>query len=101
MSIVNLDIDRLSISLHGVSAGVAQEAVADLAQELRRRLSNLPPQSLPSLDMGGLAIGPLQANSTLDATSLRDLIADRLVQALFDRQGDRHAATTIDQEEIV
>jgi hypothetical protein len=97
MSIVNLDIDRLSLSLHGVSASIAQEAVADLAQELRRRLSRLPPQSLPSLDMGGLAIGPLQASSTLDATSLRDLIADRLVQALFDRQ----ATQTVDQEEVV
>jgi hypothetical protein len=96
MSIVNLDIDRLSISLHGVSAGVAQEAVADLAQALRRRLASLPPQSLPTLDMSGLAIGPLQAHGTLDATSLRDLIADRLVQALFDRQ-----ATAVVEEEIV
>src|SRR5688572_5014687 len=98
MSNVNLDIDRLSISLHGVSAGVAQEAVADLAQELRRRLASLPPQSLPSLDMGGLAVGPLNASGTLDATSLRDLIADRLVQALFDRQGDPQA---VEHEEIL
>jgi hypothetical protein len=95
MSIVNLDIDRLSLSLHGVSAGIAQEAVADLAQELRRRLSSLPPQTLPSLDAGTLALGPLHVDNTLDATALRGLIADRLVQALFDRQ----AVATV-QEEI-
>jgi hypothetical protein len=96
MSALNLDIDRLSLSLHGVSAEVAREAVADLAQELRRRLSSLPPQSLPSLDMGGLAVGPLSAHSTLDAAALRGLIADRVMQALFDRH-----ATTVVQEEVL
>jgi hypothetical protein len=78
----NIDIERLSISLHGVSRGVAEAAIAGLDQELRRRLGNLTQRSLVSGDVGVLRIGPIMGPATLDPAALRGLIAERLVLAL-------------------
>jgi len=93
MSGTMVDIGRLNIALHGVSAEIAEAAVAGLEAALRRRLGSLRPSqsfAVPSLrvDAGDL---PPEA----DAAALRDLIATRLVAALGDR------AAPVQDEEVV
>jgi hypothetical protein len=83
MSAVTCDIERLSIVLHGVSGQVAQAAVADLAQELRRRIAGFTLQDWPDAPLGLITIGPITGESVLDAAALRVLIAERLVDAIF------------------
>lgn len=82
MSAVRFHIDRLAITLHGVSAQVAEAAVAGLAQELRRRLSGLQLGDLGLADLGVIAIQPIRAAKALDAAALRGLIADRVALGL-------------------
>lgn len=77
-----IDIDRLSIALHGISAGVAEAAVSGLDEELRRRLGALTGRSLMSGDLGIVHVGVITGSAVLDVASLRGLIADRLVFAL-------------------
>lgn len=79
---ITIDIDRLSIALHGVSAGVAEAAATGLDEELRRRLGNLAGRSLVSGDLGVVRIDAIAATGVLDAAALRGLIAERLVFAL-------------------
>jgi hypothetical protein len=77
-----LDIDRVAIALHGVSAQVAEAALAGLEVELRRRLGSLTARTLVSGDLGFVQIGPITSRNVLDAAALRGLIAERLVWAL-------------------
>jgi hypothetical protein len=79
---LTLDIDRLSLALHGVSAQIAEAAIAGLEPELRRRLGNLTERALVSGDLGVVRIGPIASSATLDVAALRGLIAERLVLAL-------------------
>lgn len=79
---LTIDIDRLSVRLHGVSAGVAEAAVVGLDEEVRRRLGNLAGRSLVSGDLGVVRVGAIAGAGTLDAAALRGLIAERLVFAL-------------------
>lgn len=78
----SIDIDRLSLALHGVSAEIAEAAIAGLAPELRRRLGNLTERSLVTGDLGVVHVGPILDQATLDVAALRALIAERLVLAL-------------------
>jgi len=75
-----LDIDRLDITLHGVSADLADAAVSGLEDTLRRRLGGL------RLDRAGsvpeLRIDPLDLPSDADAAALRELIAEHLIAAI-------------------
>lgn len=84
---VSIDIDRLSVALHGVSALQAQAAIAGLESELRRRLGNLTERALLTGDLDVVNIGPIHVDprmgtATLDAAQLRSLIAERLMLAL-------------------
>jgi hypothetical protein len=69
-------IDRFVLTIDGVSSEVAQEALADLAAELRRRLGsrrldeNTLSNSFPSAPV------KIEAHGSLDAASLRAAIAD-------------------------
>lgn len=76
-----IDIERLSIVLHGISAGVAEAAAEGLDAELRRRLGSLTGRALVSGDLGIVRLDA-NAGGTLDAAALRGLIAERLVYAL-------------------
>ncbi|HKQ31537.1 MAG TPA: hypothetical protein VJS66_09645 [Burkholderiales bacterium] len=84
--ISSIDIERLSIALHGVSRGVAEAAIEGLDQELKRRLGNLVGRSFVSGDLGVLRIGPVAGPASLDPAALRALIAERLVFALSQPQ---------------
>lgn len=90
---VSVDIDRLSLALHGVSAQLAEAAIAGLAPELRRRLGNLTERALVTGDLGVVHVGPILGEATLDAATLRGLIAERLVMALTtpEREADADA----------
>jgi hypothetical protein len=79
---ISIDIDRLSISLQGVSPGVAEAAMVGLDDELRRRLGNLGERSFTNGDLGVLRIGPVEHSLRNDPAMLRGLIADRLIDAL-------------------
>ncbi len=92
MSLV-IDIERLSIALHGISAGVAEAAVNGLDEELRRRLGALAGRALVSGDLGIVRLGAITGSAVLDAAALRGLIADRLVLALS------HPPATTEEEE--
>jgi hypothetical protein len=85
---ISIDIDRLSISLYGVSAGVAEAAVAGLDDELRRRLGNLVPRALVNGDLGVLRLETIAGAASSDPAALRNLIADRLVTALMQNEGE-------------
>jgi hypothetical protein len=77
---MRFDVDRLLLSLHGVSADVARAAVENLGAELERRLATGARRWIES-DLGAVRIGPIEA-SALDAASLRGLIAERIAVAL-------------------
>lgn len=77
-----IDIDRISIALHGISATVAEAAVEELDEELRRRLGHLVERALISGDLGMVHVTAVSGEAPLDAASLRGLIAERLVFAL-------------------
>jgi len=80
-----LNIGRIQIALHGVSAQVAEEAVAGLEGALRSRLGVLPVYGMAGADMGELALNPVHSTVMLDANALRALIAERLADAIQTR----------------
>jgi hypothetical protein len=82
MSTLRLQLDRLDIRLHGVSAAVAERAVAGLAEALQSRLQGVTPGAAPMIDLGGLELAPLQLDAGVDADGLRALLAERIGSAL-------------------
>ena len=86
MSGMTIEIDRLEIVLHGVSTLVAEEALADLEGALRRRLGWLR-GSVTAASVPQLRIGPLDLPRAADAAALRELVAERLLEALLLRPG--------------
>jgi hypothetical protein len=86
MTRVSVELERVTIALHGISAIVAEEAMVGLEAELRRRLGTLPLGDLAAFDAAELALPPLHARGRLDAPTLRGLIAERIVQALLSRR---------------
>lgn len=77
-----IDIDRLSIALHGVSANVAEAALSGLGAELKRRLGNVSERALITGDFGMLRMDGISGTAVLDPAALRGLIAERLILAL-------------------
>lgn len=80
---VDVDLGRVTLSLHGVSAQMAEEAVDGLGEELRRRLGALALGDVASFDCAELALAPFTAPTVLDAGALRGMIAERLTAAIF------------------
>jgi hypothetical protein len=83
MSSVQVDIDRLQITVHGVSSQVVEEATQLLGAELRRRLGGQRFGDLGSFDAGELSLDPIKVTTRLDPSSLSGLMAERLVAGLF------------------
>lgn len=82
MSEAKMNIDKLIISLHGVSAIIAEEALSGLAGELRRRFNEFQLQDLVLRDLNNLSLSPIRVESVLDAGTLRGIIADRLIESI-------------------
>lgn len=76
---INIDINRLTINLHGISAMLAEQAVNGLEQELQRRLGVLAKGELSDFDIGDLSLGPIHSTTQLDAAALRSLLVERLI----------------------
>ncbi len=87
MSMQNLEIDRLEITVHGVAAGVVEEAVAGLEAALNRRLGGLRGGfSLAAVPT--LQLAPVEVTGQADPAALRELLAGRLLEALQARPAD-------------
>ena len=80
-----IDIERLSVAIHGVSAPVVEEAMAGLEAELRRRLGNLR-GSFQVHAVPELRVGPLDLPHRVEPAALRHLVAERLLEALLRTQ---------------
>ena len=78
-----LHIDRIALKLHGVSADIAQDALAGLDNEMLRRLQI---RGLDSSVLSGLSssvrLPSIHSTVPLDAESLRMQIADGLMTLL-------------------
>ncbi len=88
---INIDINRVTIALHGVSAQVVESAVTGLEEELHRRLGSLPPGISADIDIGELSLGPVRSETVLDGNALRGIIAEQLAGAVR----ARFASTTL------
>ena len=80
-----LNIGRIQIALHGISAQVAEQALAGLDDALRRRLDVLQIHGVAGMDMGELSLSPVHSEAVLDASALRGLIVERLCDAIQTR----------------
>ena len=77
-----IEIDRIEIALAGVSALVAEQAAAGLDAELRRRLGSLR-GGVTTAAVPELSVGPIELPPSADASALRTLIAEQLLEALM------------------
>lgn len=86
MSVREYSIERIGLSLHGVSQEIAQEALSGLEGELMRRIDTLAPRPamLARTDLAEIALGPFNAPANIDAAGLRALIAQAIVGHVLD-----------------
>jgi hypothetical protein len=84
MSSTTVDIDRIELTLYGVSPAEAQSAAAEIDALLRLRLAGWRPDMAGSapVDLGSLDLGSINLAARLDAPALATLIADRLIGKL-------------------
>jgi hypothetical protein len=83
MTALRIDVDRLQISLHGVSTTVAGDFSTRIGRALEQRLSGLPADAVTAdLDLGMLELGRIDLKDTPDAGALAGIVADRLVEVL-------------------
>ncbi|GLR87952.1 hypothetical protein [Bradyrhizobium iriomotense] len=92
-----IDIDRIELTLFGVSPAAAQSAATELEALLRQRLAGWRPDiaGTAPVALGNLDLGRVDAAARLDAPALATLIADRLI-AQLDRAFARPTAATED-----
>ena len=95
---MQVDINRLHINLHGISALMIEEAVQGLDGELRRRLGvrnigNGLSSKTATVDLAELSLSAVHVDSTINVAGLRGLIADRLLDALETRYLSASAST--------
>jgi hypothetical protein len=83
MTALRIDVDRLQVALHGVSATVAEDFSTRIGRALEQRLSGLPADAVTAeLDLGLLELGRIDLKDTPDAGALAGIVADRLVEVL-------------------
>lgn len=92
MSGALIEIGRLEIAIHGVSAEIAEEAVAGLDSALRRRLGSS--RAGRSFAVPALRLDAIDLPPATDAAALRELMADRLVEAI----GDEPAPQQVEED---
>ena len=82
MSRFQINIERINVSLHGVSAAVVEQASQNLEAELKRQLGTIRVSQRGSADPGFLNLGPIHIEPATDGAILRSLIVKRLSAAL-------------------
>lgn len=85
---MRIEIDRIKISLYGISSQVVEAAAIDLRGELKRRLGVFLRSDMKTVDMGELKFGPIESETVLDAAALRGIIADRMAQVIRRKIGN-------------
>ncbi len=89
MSGLCIQLDRLNLALHGVSADMAQALSDNLERALTERVGRLggEPLSRADLALGGVSLGTIEATAGLDGAALAGIVAERLVEMLALRAG--------------
>jgi hypothetical protein len=84
MSAITVDIDRIELTLLGVSPAEAQSAATAIDALLRQRLAGWRPDiaGVSPVALGNLDLGRVDVAARLDAPVLATLIADRLIAQL-------------------
>jgi len=84
MSDTRVDIDRIALTLYGVSPAEAQAAANALAAILQQRLAGWRPDIAGGapVDLGTVDLGSVDIGARLDATALTTLLGDRLIAQL-------------------
>ncbi len=83
MSRYRINIERVNVSMHGVSAAIVEQTTRNIEKELRRQLGQLRISAGNKADIGSLDLGSLNIESGTDGDALRSLIAERLSAALL------------------
>ena len=84
MSEARIDIDRIAVTLYGVSPTEAQGTATALAALLRQRLAGWRPDiaGAAPVDLGTIDLGSVDIGARLDGPALTALLADRLIAQL-------------------
>lgn len=88
MSRVRIQVDRLTLALHGVAAGVADGFGPELERALAERLAR-PGEPLARSDFSlrEVRLPAVEAEAGADTAALAGIVADRLVEMLSARAG--------------
>ncbi len=89
MSGVQIDLNRIHISLHGVSAELVSEALDGLEAEVSRRLQGVKVAN-EILSVNGISLKPLQLKNSVDAVEMRSLLVEQIALAV--KQGSTEGA---------
>ena len=97
---MNININRLNISVHGLSAQLIEEAVHGLDKELGKRvcLQGFGQPLLTgsvNIQTDQISLDAVHIDSAIDSATLRGLIAERLLEAL-DAQQSEYSSTGVD-----
>lgn len=83
MVAVRLQVERLTLALHGVAAGVADDFGAELERALAARLARAgEPLARSDLSLRELRLPAVEGAAAADAAALAGIVADRLVEML-------------------
>lgn len=83
MSRYRVNIERVNVSMHGVSAAIVEQTTQNFETELKRQLGSVRLSQGNAVDLKSLDLGPINIESGTDAETLRSLIAEHLSTALL------------------
>jgi hypothetical protein len=89
MSGVQVDLNRIHISLHGVSAELVNEALKGLEAEIGRRLQGVKIAN-EALSINGISLKPLTLGKSVNAAEMRALLVEQIAMAV--KQGTAQGA---------
>lgn len=89
MSALRLQLDRLDISLHGISPEVIDRAMQGLEGALAQRLGQIRGAAGSALQRVEIDIGAVHLDNAPDAEGLRALLVERVADALQQAVGGR------------
>ncbi|HEX6829700.1 MAG TPA: hypothetical protein VF104_12065 [Burkholderiales bacterium] len=87
MSRLRIHLERLTLALHGVAAGVADDIGPELERALAERLGRLDGEPLARSDFSlrEIRLPAVEAAAAADTAALAGMVADRLVGMLAAR----------------
>lgn len=82
MSGVRIELNRLNVSVAGVSSLIVEDAMDGLRGALMARLAASPLKEIVGASVPRLVVGPINVRPGVSATALRSIIAERLLEAV-------------------